>query len=87
MEERSPGFQQNVRLYNEALAEQASQPRVTLIDINGAVKTNGGSIELTCDGVHLNERGHQILANELDKHISSLMGQQERVSPATTTIT
>lgn len=86
MEQRSPGFQVNVRRYNEVLAEQASQPRVKLIDLNSAIKENGGSDKLTCDGVHLNVRGHEILASLLDKHISGLMGQQETTRQITSSV-
>ena len=73
MEYRSPGFQSNVRAYNEVLSTQMSQPNVTLIDLNQLIASEGGSEELTLDGVHLRERGHEILARELDKHIGELV--------------
>jgi len=77
MEYRSPGFHKNVQLYNQVLASQATQPRVTVIDFNKLITEAGGSEKLTIDGVHLNEAGNEILAHELSNHLSSLMTAQE----------
>ncbi|HSB27989.1 MAG TPA: GDSL-type esterase/lipase family protein [Pyrinomonadaceae bacterium] len=78
IEYRSPGFQKNVQLYNQVLAHQASQPRVTLIDVNRAIHEEGGAEKLTIDGVHLNVRGHEILARLLENHLASLVSLSER---------
>jgi len=69
VEERSPGFQKNVVAYNRVLQEQTKQSIVTLIDLNRMIHEEGGSAELTVDGIHLNERGHALLAHELEQHI------------------
>jgi|RhiMetdeSRZDD1v2_1073273.scaffolds.fasta_scaffold309969_2 acyl-CoA thioesterase I len=82
-EYRSPGFQQNVQRYNQVLLSQASQPRVTLIDFNRSISQQGGSDKLTTDGVHLNESAHQILAQQLENHISSLFGAQKEAASDT----
>jgi lysophospholipase L1-like esterase len=67
VEERSPGFQNNVIAYNRVLAEQAKHSFVTLIDLNRIVEDAGGSEKLTVDGVHLNEQGHVLLAEKLEQ--------------------
>ena len=71
-EQRSPGFQQNVRLYNDVLARQASESMVRYVDVDKLIKAEGGSDILTIDGVHRNERAHQLLASRLTHEISSL---------------
>ena len=75
-EQRSPGFQSNVIAYNRVLQDQTRHDRVSLIDLNSLVQNNGGSEELTVDGIHLNERGHELLARELEKHLSPLLQKQ-----------
>src|SRR6185369_1306816 len=67
VEERSPGFQNNVTAYNRVLQEQTKHPFVTLIDLNGIVEDGGGCERLTVDGIHLNERGHVLLAEKLEE--------------------
>jgi lysophospholipase L1-like esterase len=78
IEYRSPGFQKNVQLYNQVLEHQASQPRVTLIDVNRAIHEEGGAEKLTIDGVHLSVKGHEILARLLENHIGSLASPNEQ---------
>lgn len=73
VEQRSPGFQQNVIAYNRVLQDQTKQSLVTLIDLNRMVREEGGSGELTVDGIHLNERGHVLLAKELERHVMALL--------------
>lgn len=72
IEQRSPGFQQNVRLYNDVLAKQTSESKVQYVDVDKLIKAEGGSDILTIDGVHLNERAHQLLASRLTHEISNL---------------
>ena len=67
VEERSPGFQDNVTAYNRVLQEQTKHSFVTLIDLNRIVEDEGGSETLTIDGVHLSERGHALLAEKLEQ--------------------
>lgn len=76
VESRSPGFQRNVTLYNETLAQEANRETwIHLIDLNRLVEKHGGSQALTVDGIHLNEEGHKILAHELERHITSLLDE------------
>jgi len=72
VEERSPGFQSNVIAYNQVLQEQTKHPFVSLIDLNRLVHDDGGSDALTVDGIHLNERGHTLLAQELEEQVLSV---------------
>lgn len=72
VEERSPGFQSNVIAYNQVLQEQTKHSFVSLIDLNRMVHDDGGSDALTVDGIHLNERGHMLLAQELEQHVMRL---------------
>src|ERR1044072_1723463 len=67
VEERSPGFQNNVIAYNRVLQEQTKHAFVTLVDLNRIVQDAGGTEKLTVDGIHLNERGHVLLAEQLEQ--------------------
>ena len=80
VEERSPGFQQNVIAYNRVLAEQTKHAWVTLIDLNRMVHEEGGSGALTIDGIHLNERGHILLAQELERHVLDRINTISRIN-------
>jgi acyl-CoA thioesterase I len=75
VEERSPGFQNNVIAYNRVLQQQTKHKWVSLIDLNGLVQSEGGSEKLTFDGIHLNERGHELLANEIQKQIFPMLSE------------
>ena len=72
MDERSPGFIRNVGVYNEILKAHAEANGVHLIDIDRMIKEAGGVEQLTVDGIHLNETGHAMLANEIEQHVLSL---------------
>ena len=76
LEQRSPGFQQNVHIYNRMLEEEARQPGVHLIDLNGLIEKEGGPDKLLLDGIHINEAGHRLLARELEAHILSVSKDQ-----------
>lgn len=67
VEERSPGFQRNVGLYNNVLSRQTHHSHVRLIDLNDIVQSKAGADSLTVDGIHLNEQGHRLLLMELEK--------------------
>jgi lysophospholipase L1-like esterase len=73
MEERSPGFRRNVEDYNRILSAQTDEQRVHLIDLNRLIHEHGGPEELTVDGIHINRTGHRMLAQELERHILSLL--------------
>jgi acyl-CoA thioesterase-1 len=73
VEERSPGFQNNVTAYNRVLEEQAKHHFVTLIDLNRIVEEEGGTEKLTIDGIHLNERGHVLLAKKLEHYLMPML--------------
>jgi lysophospholipase L1-like esterase len=77
LEQRSPGFQQNVRIYNRILEEEARRPGIHLVDINGLVEKKGGAENLLPDGIHINEAGHKLLARELETHILNVFQNQE----------
>ena len=78
VEERSPGFQNNVIAYNRVLQEQTKHSFVTLIDLNRIVEDGGGSEKLTVDGIHLSERGHVLLAEKLEQVLLPIL-QKERI--------
>lgn len=69
IEKRSPGFQENVRLYNEVLAQHAGGEHMHLVDLNAIVREHGGAQKLTIDGIHINRQGHELLADELERII------------------
>jgi len=71
VEERSPGFQSNVIAYNQVFQEQTKHDFVSLIDLNRMVHDEGGSDTLSVDGIHLNERGHTLLAQRLAEQVLS----------------
>jgi lysophospholipase L1-like esterase len=85
VEERSPGFQNNVIAYNQVLQEQAKHSFVTLIDLNRMVEEGGGPQKLTVDGIHLNEHGHLLLAEKLEQFLLPMV-LNERV-PASMSVT
>ena len=74
MDERSPGFIRNVGIYNEILRTHAEANGAHLIDIDRLIKETGGVEQLTVDGIHINEAGHKMLAQEIEKHVLSLIG-------------
>lgn len=76
VEARSPGFQDNVIAYNRVIQEQTKHSFVTLIDLNRIVEDEGGSDQLTVDGIHLSERGHILLAELLEKHLLSMLSHK-----------
>jgi lysophospholipase L1-like esterase len=73
MDERSPGFIKNAERYNQILRTHADANKVYLIDIDRMIKEAGGAEQLTVDGIHLNEAGHEMLAKEIEKHVLSLV--------------
>lgn len=77
LEDRSPGFGENVKLYNQILKSQAKGEGVAFLDLDMMVKEAGGSEKLTTDGIHINEAGHQLLAKELERHIKNLIQQDQ----------
>jgi lysophospholipase L1-like esterase len=74
MDERSPGFIRNVGIYNEILRTHAEANGAHLIDIDRLIKEAGGVEQLTVDGIHINEAGHKMLAQEIERHVLSLIG-------------
>jgi lysophospholipase L1-like esterase len=72
MEERSPGFIKNADIYNQILKTHADANGVQLIDLDRMIKEAGGAERLTVDGIHLNEAGHKMLAEEIENHVLSL---------------
>ncbi|HET6977578.1 MAG TPA: SGNH/GDSL hydrolase family protein [Pyrinomonadaceae bacterium] len=73
MDERSPGFVKNVGVYNEILKSHATRDGVHLIDLDQMIREAGGVEQLTVDGIHINETGHALLANEIEHHVLSLV--------------
>jgi lysophospholipase L1-like esterase len=71
VEERSPGFQSNVIAYNQVLQDQTKHDFVSVIDLNRMVYGGGGPETLMVDGIHLNERGHALLAQQLETRINA----------------
>jgi lysophospholipase L1-like esterase len=71
VEERSPGFQSNAIAYNQVLQDQTKHDFVSVIDLNRLVYGGGGPETLMVDGIHLNERGHALLAQQLETRINA----------------
>ena len=76
IENRSPGFQQNVRLYNQVLTSKANGTAVQLIDLNSLSAQRSRSKLLTGDGIHLTREGHLLLACELERIILNQLKPQ-----------
>ena len=72
MEERSPGFIKNAGQYNQILKTHADANGAHLIDLDWMIKEAGGVERLTVDGIHLNDAGHAMLAQAIEKHVLSL---------------
>lgn len=81
MEERSPGFIENVNTYNEILKSQVQGEGIHLVDLNKIIRDGGGVEKLTVDGIHINKIGHAMLAREIEGHIVSLV-EENRPQPA-----
>jgi len=71
MDERSPGFIRNAGIYNQILRTHAEASGAHLIDLDRMIKEAGGAEQLTVDGIHLNEAGHAMLAEEIEKIVLS----------------
>jgi lysophospholipase L1-like esterase len=80
MEKRSPGFQENVLKYNRILNELVDDEWVSLIDLNSLIAGAGGATKLTVDGIHINETGHEMLAQELETYVLRLLGTSSAAS-------
>lgn len=76
LEARSPGFQSNVKLYNEMLAAHVNGTSIDLIDLNKIVWEHGGPDKLTVDGVHINQEVHKLLAAELESRVAKLFSNK-----------
>lgn len=76
LERRSPGFQNNVKIYNQILSDQVDGRSIQLLDLNSLVQQRGGPEQLTIDGIHINEEGHRILARQLEAHILMLRNEK-----------
>lgn len=74
-EKRSPGFQQNVRRYNQAIASKVDGQTVRMIDLNNLIAQRGGAEKLTVDGIHLNREAHEMLARELEVFVGNCLKQ------------
>lgn len=75
MEQRSPGFIDNVQAYNEILRAKVQREGAHLIDLDKIVLDGGGAAKLTVDGIHINEEAHARLAKEIEEYILSLAVQ------------
>ncbi len=71
LEQRSPGFQTNVKIYNKIIDDTALHYKATVIDLDTWIHKNGGHDELTCDGMHINERGHAFVSESLLKLVET----------------
>jgi acyl-CoA thioesterase-1 len=79
IEQRSPGFQLNVERYNQVLQEQTRHRSVSLIDLNKLIRDQRGADDLTVDGIHLNEEGHQIVSQQIEARAVSLLEETNEV--------
>ena len=78
LEQRSPGFQSNVRQYNGILTDTVRDPGCQVIDINALFGPHGGTEALAVDGMHLNPTGHVLLAQELVQRITVWLSDPQR---------
>jgi lysophospholipase L1-like esterase len=76
--QRSPGFQENVRAYNQVLADHADGQQVQVVDLNSLLIEHGGAQTLTVDGIHINRPGHALLADALERVIKQHLKMQPR---------
>ncbi len=70
------GVAKNVEQYNKVLGAQAKHSGVSVIDISELVRREGGLDKVTFDGMHYNEAGHRMLANELESRIFALVERE-----------
>lgn len=72
-----PGIGKNTELYNRVLAEQASHPKVTVVNVRDLVPRHGGINRVILeDGMHLTRYGHQAIASELEAEILKVMEKE-----------
>jgi hypothetical protein len=78
-ERRSPGFGENIRLYNDIIAETVRElgtPSTTLIDIHRVIESSPDSVDawvLREDGHHITERTHRAIFEQIrDRELSAL---------------
>lgn len=62
-------FEADVELYNAAAKKIIDQHQIPINDLNAVIKNNGINLCISQDGVHMNEKGNNLLANAV---ISSL---------------
>lgn len=73
LEQRSPGYKECMEHHNAIIMDICEADTfVKYIDINEIIDNNGGNKALTVDGMHLNNKGHELLAGELIKTIHNL---------------
>ncbi len=64
-EVRTPGFQNNVRIYNKILKTSSHGKVSKLINLNDIIWSKNKPENHLVDGMHLNDRGHKLLAQKL----------------------
>ena len=69
LESRSPGFTENVRVYNQILTQVSGGKHVQVIDFNQLVDEEARLVVLLDDGIHIGPEGHEMLARELGTRI------------------
>jgi lysophospholipase L1-like esterase len=74
LEKRSPGSQENVRLYNNVLDQIKSKHGVYVIELNDLIhnQENAGSYIIE-DGQHLSVQGHRLLAKHLEHLVMPML--------------
>jgi lysophospholipase L1-like esterase len=70
---KSFGFETNIIEYNQVLEDICAKENVNLIDIN----TIKNELMLLGDGIHINEKGNEILANTIINEFKRLNTQKE----------
>jgi lysophospholipase L1-like esterase len=74
LEIRSPGLQENVRLYNNVLDQVKSKLGVYVIEFNELMRNQKNKESyLLDDGQHLSVRGHQLLAKHLEHLVTKIL--------------
>jgi len=68
LQERSPHLDENVHKYNRILADEC-QPPAQLIDVNSLL----GPECLLNEGIHFSRKGHEILANQLNHYVQTII--------------
>jgi len=79
LEYRSPGFAQNVVMYNAVLDEAAQNGGIQVVSMNELVQTYGYERVVLDDGIHISQFGHAVLAAALSLRIAQAVTEERSI--------